>query len=251
VPGNRGRYDGFDVQESSLPVPTDKPLTPEQGPREEALQGLSTSAVSNIPGVDLVSITLLEDHDLRTIAATDPLAEQMDALQYELREGPCYAAVTSDRFVLVNDIAAASDYPRYGARAFDAGIRSQAAIQLVQDGERAGLNLYARQSEAFDRYTVQFAELFATQAAAVLEYAEQAEQLSVALHTRTDIGTAVGIVMERYGIDRNVAFAFLVRNSNHRNVKLRVLARQIIDGTFQSTPLENTQIAGMVLDSRL
>ncbi len=67
--------------------------------------------------MDFVSITLLgADHSLQTVAATDPLAEQMDALQYELREGPCYAAVTDDRFVLVNDIAAASDYPRYAAK---------------------------------------------------------------------------------------------------------------------------------------
>ena len=133
-----------------------------------------------------------------------------------MREGPCYAAVTDERFVLVNDIAHASDYPRYGARAADLGVRSQAAIQLIHDGERAGLNLYARRAGAFDRSTVQLAELFATQAAALLEYAEQVEQLSEALHTRTDIGTAVGIVMERYGIDRNQAFAFLVRNSNDR-----------------------------------
>ncbi len=59
-------------------------------------------------------------------------------------------------------------------------MRSQAAIQLIQDGERAGLNLYARSVEAFDRSTVQFAELFATQAAALLDYAEQVEQLSEA-----------------------------------------------------------------------
>jgi GAF domain-containing protein len=215
---------------------TDTPLTPAKNVREEALHGLATAAGSNIPGVDFVSITLLDaDHTLRTIAATDPLAEQMDALQYELREGPCYAAVTSDRFVLVNRMATAPDYPRYGPRAAQCGVGSQAAIQLIQNGERAGLNLYARGKEAFDHSTLQFAELFATQAAVLLEYAVQVEQLSVALHSRTDIGTAVGIVMERYAIDRNRAFAFLVRQSNHRNVKLRKLALQVIDGTFDHT----------------
>jgi AmiR/NasT family two-component response regulator len=89
---------------------------------------------------------------------------------------------------------------------------------------------------AFDRSTVELAELFATQAAALLQYAEQVEQLSEALHTRTDIGTAVGILMERYTIDRNQAFSFLVRNSNDRNIKLRVLAQDVIGGTFESTP---------------
>ena len=213
--------------------------------REAALRGLATSAASNIPQVDFVSITVHDqDHTLRTVAATDPLAEQLDSVQYELREGPCYAAVTDERFVLVNDLAGASDFPRYGTRAADVGVRSQAAIQLLRNGQRAGLNLYARRAGAFDRSTVQLAELFATQAAAVLEYAVQVEQLSEALHTRTDIGTAVGIVMERYGVDRNRAFAFLVRNSNDRGLKLRVLAQRVIDGTFQSTPHEDDRSQG-------
>jgi GAF domain-containing protein len=221
-------------------VSTDTPSSREKSAREVALHSLAASAGSNIPGVDFVSITVHSgEQPLRTVAATEALAEQLDAVQYELREGPCYAAVTDERFVLVNDIASTGDFPRYGARAAAAGVGSQAAIQLLHDGERAGLNLYARSRHAFDHSTVQLAELFASQAAAVLDYAEQVEQLSDALHTRTDIGIAVGIVMERYGIDRNQAFAFLVRHSNHRNVKLRLLAQQVIDGTFRSTPQED------------
>jgi len=155
-------------------VATSKPRTREQRAREEALRAVGVSAAGNIPGVDFVSITLLgADRMLRTIAASDPLAEQLDALQYELREGPCYAAVTEERFVLVNDVAACSDYPRYAARAADLGVGSQAAIQLIHNGQSAGLNLYARRVEAFDRTTLQLAELFATQTAALLEYAEQ------------------------------------------------------------------------------
>ena len=211
-----------------------------QRAREDGLHTLAASATSNIPGVDFVSITLHDEDDaFRTVAASDPLAERLDALQYDLREGPCYAAVTDERFVLANDLSTAAAFPRYGIRAADLGVGSQAAIQLVHDGERAGLNLYARRTGAFDRSTVQLAELFATQAAAVLEYAVQVEQLSEALHTRTDIATAVGIVMERYGVDRDRAFAFLVRNSNDRNVKIRELARQVITGAFQSTSHED------------
>ena len=212
------------------------------GPRDAALRSISDSAAANIPGVDFASITLHEaDNQLRTLVATDPLAERIDALQYELREGPCYAAVTEERFVLVNDVSANNAFPRYGPRAAEQGIGAQAAIQLVHNGHRAGLNLYARRPGVFDRSTVQLAELFATQAAALLQYAVQVEQLDEALHTRTDIGTAVGIVMERYRIDRKLAFAFLVRNSNNRNLKLRVLAQQVIDGTFESTPAEDSR----------
>jgi len=173
------------------------------------------------------------------VAATDPLAEQADSLQYELREGPCYAAVTDDRFVLVNDLKSAREFPRYGPRAAAQGLGAQAGIHLLHGGERAGLNLYARKARAFDHSTVHLAELFATHAAALLGYARQVDQLSDALHTRTDVGTAVGIVMERYGIDQQRAFAFLTRNSQNRNLKVRVLARQVIEGTFRSTPAED------------
>jgi hypothetical protein len=143
--------------------------------------------------------------------------------------------VTDERFVLVNDLATARDFPTYGSKAVALGIGAQAGIQLLDGGRIAGLNLYARSARAFDRYTVEFAELFATQAAALLGYARQVEQLSEALHTRSDIGTAVGIVMERYGIDSGQAFAFLTRCSSTRNLKLRVLAREVIDGAFKST----------------
>ena len=47
--------------------------------------------------------------------------------------------------------------------------------------------------------------------------------------------------MERYGINRDQAFGFLVRNSNDRNVKLRMLAQQVVDGTFESTPHEDSR----------
>ena len=214
--------------------------TPSTPAREAALHNVVVSAVSNIAGVDFASVSLrARDRTLQTIAATDPLADKLDAIQYELREGPCYAAVTGDRLVLVNNLETDGGFPRYGPRAADLGVGSQLAIQLIHDGEQAGLNLYALRARAFDRSTVELAELFATQAAALLEYVEQVDQLSEALHTRTDIGTAVGILMERYTVDRNQAFSFLVRNSNERNVKLRVLAQQVIDGTFQSTADEH------------
>jgi ANTAR domain/GAF domain len=210
---------------------------PERSPSEAALEDLAVSAASNIPGADFVSITVhRRDDSMATVASTNPLAEQADAVQYELREGPCYSVVTDERFVLANDLASAVQFPRYGPKAVALGVGAQAAVQLFHEKERAGLNLYAFRPGAFDRSTVQVADLFANQGGALLGYAEQVEQLSEALHTRTDIGIAVGMLMERYGIDQHKAFAFLTRHSNNRNVKLRVLAKEVANGSFQSTP---------------
>ena len=52
-----------------------------------------------------------------------------------------------------------------------------------------------------------------------------------ALESRRAIGMAIGIVMERYQIDDDRAFAFLVRVSQHSNVKLRDVAADIISET--------------------
>jgi hypothetical protein len=241
APDKRSRAAGstFRIEQD---VSSDTSSSPDRRAREAVLESLTVSAADNIPGVDFASITIYgKEGTLRTIGATDPMADLLDALQYELREGPCYAAVTHERFVLVNDLAADGRFPRYAPRAAEHGVGSQTAFQLVHNGDRAGLNLYAHSPGAFDHSTIHFAELFGTQAALVLSFAKQVEHLSEALHTRTDIGTAVGIVMERYSISREQAFAFLIRNSNDRNVKVRTLALDVINGTFQSTPDEDSR----------
>ncbi|MCZ9345570.1 ANTAR domain-containing protein, partial [Streptomyces sp. TRM76130] len=55
------------------------------------------------------------------------------------------------------------------------------------------------------------------------------EQLTEAMRTRDLIGQATGIVMERMGTDAAGAFDSLVKASQRENVKLRDLARRIVD----------------------
>jgi AmiR/NasT family two-component response regulator len=35
--------------------------------------------------------------------------------------------------------------------------------------------------------------------------------------------------MERYAMDEDRAFAFLIRASSHRNIKLRAIAQELVD----------------------
>lgn len=51
--------------------------------------------------------------------------------------------------------------------------------------------------------------------------------------SRQVIGTAVGIVMQRYEIDEARAFEFLVRTSSTSNVKLRTIAEDLVSRTNQ------------------
>jgi AmiR/NasT family two-component response regulator len=69
-----------------------------------------------------------------------------------------------------------------------------------------------------------------------LAYAYEVENLREAVQSRQLIGQAVGIVMERYGLNDQRAFAFLARISQTRNVKLRIVAREILDEMGDRSP---------------
>ncbi len=89
--------------------------------RETSPESLATSAASNITGVDFASVSVRrKDQTLDTVAATDALAIRTRQAPVRAQEGPCYAAVTDERFIVVNDLAAHdSPYPRFGPRAVE------------------------------------------------------------------------------------------------------------------------------------
>jgi AmiR/NasT family two-component response regulator len=54
--------------------------------------------------------------------------------------------------------------------------------------------------------------------------------------TRETIGQAVGILVERYKVTPTQAFALLVRSSQHRNIKLRDVAAQLVETGVDPQP---------------
>ena len=94
---------------------------------------------------------------------------------------------------------------------------------------RGGLNMYSVTSDTINPETEHLAELFATQAALALGRVRSEENLNAALVSRTVIGMALGILMERHDIDREAAFAYLTRTSSSRETKLRDIAQELVD----------------------
>jgi alanine racemase len=82
---------------------------------------------------------------------------------------------------------------------------------------------------AFDEFDV--ADLLEAHADLVLSLTEQINQLEQGLESRTIIGKAIGVCMERYGISDEQAFQFLTRLSQDHNVKLRVVAAHLLERT--------------------
>ena len=204
-----------------------KSLTP--GDLDHTLRRITAAAVEVLPEVDLASITIAHaDGSLETVAPTDEILCGVDAAQYELREGPCYDAAVHTSHVVSPDLAADDRFPRYAKAAVAAGIRAQVGLRLFDTPTSQGaLNLYAREVGAFEDLGT-IGALFTHQSAMAIEYAQEIQNLQEAVRTRKTIGQAIGIVMERYELSDQRAFAFLTRLSQQHNVKLRLLAQEFV-----------------------
>jgi AmiR/NasT family two-component response regulator len=61
---------------------------------------------------------------------------------------------------------------------------------------------------------------------AICRLTQRVEELTRALESRTLIGQATGWVMARYGLSADAAFAYLVRQSQDTNTKLRIICAE-------------------------
>jgi hypothetical protein len=199
------------------------------GDLDQTLNRITAAAVRVLPEVIMCSITVKQaDGSLVTVAPTHDILCEVDAKQYELQEGPCYEAATETGNVISPDLATDDRFPRYREAALAAGVRAQAGVRLFDAKKsQAALNLYSDRVGAFEDLG-SLADLFREQSAMALAYAHEVQDLRDAIQTRQLIGQAVGIIMERYGLNDQRAFAFLTRLSSTRNVKLRVIAQEVV-----------------------
>jgi hypothetical protein len=202
------------------------------GDLESTLNSITRAAVDVLPGVDHASFSMRHpDGTLDSYAVTDEIIVQLDERQFELREGPCYDGATQNAFAVSADLLVDPRYPRYGPFAASLGIRTQAGVRLFENPKTVGaLNLFGREVGALED-AEQLSRLFAHQAAVALAYSIEIQGLNDALRSRTRIGQAVGIIMERYKLPEQQAFAFLTRLSQQGNIKLRRIADELVAAT--------------------
>ncbi|MEV7396759.1 GAF and ANTAR domain-containing protein [Aeromicrobium sp. NPDC092404] len=176
-------------------------------------------------------ITLIQSggRSFETVGATHPSVAEADRMQYELREGPCVDAAVDTKIVVSDRLTTDDRWPEWGPRASAFGFNSILCAELHARGRRIGaLNLYGTDEATFSPEDIELAALFARQGALALGYARSEEGLREALATRTVIGQAQGLLMERFGVDADRAFSTLQRYSQHHNIKLKVLCRQLV-----------------------
>ena len=197
---------------------------------DKTLQTIITVARDSMPEVDHVGISVSHrDGWVETRAMTDELVGELDRLQYELGEGPCLHAMDSGATVVVRHARHELRWPRFIPAAVQLGLRSQLGVRLsVQEHTIGALNLYSLTTDEISAESEQLAELFAAHVALALGHAQRVDNLNAALASRKVIGLAMGILMERLGIDEDRAFAYLTRISATTETKLRDVAASVV-----------------------
>lgn len=211
---------------------------------EQFLQELAVLAARLATDGLCCGMTLRSPGGPVTAACSDPLASQVDEVQYQLDDGPCLHAMRHGHPVRIEDTAEQAQWPKFEERAAAQGIGSCLALPLIADGKPVGaLNLYACAAAAFGPEEIRRAENFAENASGALalalrlaSYAALTDQMRSSLASRAVIDQAVGVIMAQERCTQARAFAMLRAASQKRNVKLRDIAGAIVTSVSGEPP---------------
>jgi GAF domain-containing protein len=197
---------------------------------QQTLDSVVSLATEIVHGCDLVGISVVHADRIDTPAGSDESLNRIDALQYVLKEGPCFDALRTHTTVHSRDLATDERWPRWGPLvAREIGVVCVVSYRLFTTAETLGvMNLYSRAPGAFDSDDIYNGQALAAHVAVALATAQNVENLEMAITTRTVIGRAEGILMERFDIAPDQAFALLRRLSQDRNVKLNQVADELV-----------------------
>jgi GAF domain-containing protein len=217
-------------------------------PLDDVAGRVADTALAAIPHADIISITVLSWPNSRTAACTDEHALELDTEQYASGRGPCLEAAlqrTPLRAVIDDELPR---WPEFVEAAQRAGIRASLSVPLLIDGvdseqELVGsLNIYSHTATAFDPYDAELMRLYSVAAGQAISNSnrwhksrETVTQLETALLSRSDIDMAKGALIALHGCDPNAAFAELKDESQRRNIKLRDVAREMLNRMQEKT----------------
>jgi ANTAR domain/GAF domain len=207
--------------------------------RLNRLLNLILETAVEVLGFDAATVTARHEKDLATVAATDQRMIALDDAQYESGQGPCLAVLEGRDPIVLEDAADLDDrWEHFTRTAAQLGLHSSLSMHLPVDSEglAASLNLYSKRRLELGDEHVRSAEPFAEQLAAAMlsveasrATAQLARDMADAMRSRAVIEQAKGMIMADQQIDADAAFERLVELSERSNVKLRDVARKIVE----------------------
>ncbi|GAA1594298.1 GAF and ANTAR domain-containing protein [Kribbella hippodromi] len=198
---------------------------------EETIEAVVEFACQAV-GCDHAAAALIgTDGHAEVLAMTNPKLSELFRVQFESGEGPVMTAIRTGEAVSIPQVDAETRWsPSWMKQIAALGIQSALHLPLLVSGRPgAVLSFYREESGGFDEGDIAVAHILARHATVAVGTALRDENLSRAVDARKLIGQAMGILMERYGLDGDRAFEVLKRYSQDNNRKLRDVAQELID----------------------
>ena len=213
---------------------------------EETVQMVLDYALRAV-GCDFAGVTFVHGNSrIETVATTDALIDQLDHIQMDVGEGPDLEILANHESLMIDDVETDGRWPTWAAQVKGAGIRSLLNLRLNTPQTVVGtLNLYGRRPHQFDRDDEAVAHIIARHAAIALSAARNEMNLTLAMDARKVVGQAQGILIERYGLDPDKAFAVLRRYSQDHNIKLHRVAADLVQTGRLPDPKDHASSPGL------
>ena len=199
----------------------------QKSPRE-SLQVMVEVALAGGPG-DRASVTASgSGQSTETVAASDDLVIKADRLQWDLGQGPGLDAVRTADVLFAEDLLVDQRWPRWAPLVAGLGFEAVMVVPLFTDSVLGTLHLYSHCSRRYSEDDVAAARTVAAHTSVVLAHARTQQHLWRAIDARNVIGQAQGILMSRYRITADKAFAVLRRHSQASNIRIADIAGTLI-----------------------
>ena len=205
-----------------------------QGAESFLCQAACLTARTVGSGLSCSILLQLGGHAL-AVATSDPLATLTEQVQESTGQGPSLRCLRWQHLVHVDNLGADARWPLFTLRATEVGIRSCLCLPLRAPGTTGALSLYAPATHAFGASQISRASTFADYLTSALVIGARQDgllatidQMRTALASRAVIDQAIGVIINRDRCTSNQAMTMLRTQSQHRNLKLRNLAREIV-----------------------
>lgn len=178
---------------------------------------------------------------LQILASSTQDMKELELLELQHEEGPCFESFRLGTVTQVVDLpAAARDWPNFTPAAIAQGITAVYAIPMtLRESTMGALNLFCTGHRSLTDEHLRVTQVLASMAAIAVSnhraHRDQeilAEQLQTALSSRVLIEQAKGILAEREGLGMDGAFELLRRTARSGRRMLTAVAADIVNGQW-------------------
>lgn len=203
---------------------------------DTALHLVTKLAATVTAGTLGAGVTIVDAQGTRSRAASNQITEEVDALQYQLDEGPCLTAFRSRTVIRIDDTTSDDRWPRWSPAAAQLGVRSVLSAPLIAGHEAIGaMKIYCQRLTSYSPHDEHVMRLLAAQAAILLANSQslhdartRGRQLTEALSDRDAVVRATGVLMARGAVDQRAAFAALTATAREAGRPVTEVAHAVL-----------------------